>query len=546
MATITFYEKDLARETGIESLESAVDRLGMEIEGRENGEVTIGVTPNRPDLLDFTGLTRALKEMNVGGTENKKIYIAAEKPIIEINVGKSVAKIRPFIGGVVARGVNLKGNRLRYLIDFTNKIADTYGRKRRKIAIGLHDFSTIKGPLEYGAFTEGKMTALGDHGEKSYGEILEKTAKGQEYGRITGLGKGGAYPAIKDREKTIAVVPILNCAETEVREGTSNLLVEVTGSSRHAVLEIVDLLACSFIDSGAEVYPVKVNYEGASELVPKLEYREARIKLKDVNKTAGSNMTIGDVARFARMMGYSVLEERDTVVVKVPPYRTDFIDKQDIVEDVITAFGYENIPKKRTRDCAMGARDEQVEKANMLARFSVELGFTEAFNQYLTNTDTEFKKMRRDYDEGAIIRTEHPKTETLNILRLSILPLLMQNLGISTDKKLPQMLFEVGSVFAIENGKEVERMNLAMVSEHSRADFSEIKSVVVAFFEMMGSDIVITEDKGASFIDGRCAAIMVDGKKIGNFGEISPEVLVNFGLEEPVVACEISLEEYRW
>jgi len=50
---------------------------------------------------------------------------------------------------------------------------------------------------------------------------------------------------------------------------------------------------------------------------------------------------------------------------------------------------------------------------------------------------------------------------------------------------------------------------------------------------------VKAEDYGA-FLPGRCAALYVGGNKVGYFGEIAPEVLAAFGLEQPVCACEMS------
>jgi len=45
-----------------------------------------------------------------------------------------------------------------------------------------------------------------------------------------------------------------------------------------------------------------------------------------------------------------------------------------------------------------------------------------------------------------------------------------------------------------------------------------------------------------SFIPGRCAEIVVEGKTLGYFGELHPEVITAFELEYPVVALEINLE----
>ena len=44
------------------------------------------------------------------------------------------------------------------------------------------------------------------------------------------------------------------------------------------------------------------------------------------------------------------------------------------------------------------------------------------------------------------------------------------------------------------------------------------------------------------FISGRCAQIVVDGKVIGIFGEVHPQVLESWACSVPAVMCEIDLD----
>lgn len=107
---------------------------------------------------------------------------------------------------------------------------------------------------------------------------------------------------------------------------------------------------------------------------------------------------------------------------------------------------------------------------------------------------------------------------------------------------MPLRLFEVGSVFSVKNGKAIEGKNMAFVSEHSKANFSEIKAVTESLLKHMNVDSYTLESThDSAFIEGRCAAIKVKGRIIGNFGELHPKVLENFGLEEPTVAAELEL-----
>jgi phenylalanyl-tRNA synthetase beta chain len=129
------------------------------------------------------------------------------------------------------------------------------------------------------------------------------------------------------------------------------------------------------------------------------------------------------------------------------------------------------------------------------------------------------------------------------MLRTHILSELMENLSNSVHEKMPQEIFEIGSVFSLKEGKVVELTNLAIVSEHTKANFSEIKSVALEFLKFAGAkDYSLREFDHPAFIPGRAAEIIFDKRSIGYFGEINPKVLNNFKLEEPVVALEINLE----
>ena len=57
----------------------------------------------------------------------------------------------------------------------------------------------------------------------------------------------------------------------------------------------------------------------------------------------------------------------------------------------------------------------------------------------------------------------------------------------------------------------------------------------------LGSRIEFAAEKTPEFIDGRAGKILINGEPVGVFGEVSPEVLDNFGIGMPVVAFEMEL-----
>jgi phenylalanyl-tRNA synthetase beta chain len=107
---------------------------------------------------------------------------------------------------------------------------------------------------------------------------------------------------------------------------------------------------------------------------------------------------------------------------------------------------------------------------------------------------------------------------------------------------MPQRIYEYDMVFVVEKGVPKESYHLAAASADPKSNFNYIKSVVEGVAYLLGLDIEVTKKEHKSFIEGRCAGILLGKREIGFFGELHPEVLTNFGIEEPVTAMEIELQ----
>lgn len=520
-------------------LEATLPGMGIEIEGISEGEIKLGITPNRPDLLDFIGIIRALDHFTGKRQPKENFYRIDKEPVLTIDVDPSVKKVRPYIAGIVAENVDLSGNLLKYAINFTNKFADTYGRKRRKLGIGIHDLDKIKGNIIYSAAEEGKMTPLGSEKEMDFSEIMKTTEKGIEYGGMY-TSKRQKIPFIRDSEKVLVVVPILQCEQTKATEATKNIFVEVTGTSSVAVGNAANLMASALMYSGATVYPVTVNYGKNGTTAPELEETKMKLSLKKAEYTLGVGLGRHDVVALANKMGHVAAKVGNSVEFYVPPYRIDVLSERDLIEDVAIAFGYDKIQPLPILGVADGLAQETTEEENRIAIGMVGQGYTEAINSILTNETANFGNMQHEYKEGAYVQIADAKTELITMVRSDILPGLLQNLGISTTERMPQRLFEIGRVFALEGNNVKESVRLAFVSEHSKANFAEMRSAVEGILKLAGvEDYKIERHSDPSYIEGRCAKVTPKDAGIGVFGELHPKVLESFGLEEPVVAAEL-------
>lgn len=545
MAVVTFELKDLKR-LGLqkEELERVVDRLGMSLESLDEKAAYIDITPNRPDMLDIIGFARAARFLLGKSVPKEKFYSTAGEPVLDVTV-TGAAKVQPFIAVAVVKGADLSGNNLKNLVNFSEKFCDTYGRKRKKMSMGIYNYDTIKGPLVYDASRDGAFVPLGSSKKATFKEILETHPKGIEHSDI--LAKSRTYPYLRDSKEILALIPIVNSEGTKITQETKNILIDITASTRHAAESVLDLFTCSFIDAGAKAYPCRIAYRNATIQTPQLEYKTMRIRKSRAENTLGFWLQDNKVVNLVNKLGHVAAKYGNYTLVYVPPYRIDVMNQQDVIEDIAIAYGYDNIAPMPIMGSAIGTPDKCNEYINRVSRLMVGLGFSEAMNPYLTNEGLNFGKLGHETEERETIQVAYAKTESITMLRTTVLPSLLENLSNSVHERMPQRIFEIDKVFHLHKGKPAEQTNIAVVSEHSKADYSEAKSVALKIMQSAAiSDFRLEEHKDPAFIEGRAAGIMVNGQRIGHFGEISPKVLRNFRLEEPVAAIEIDIGEmYR-
>lgn len=547
MATMSFnYDSFKAKGITKQMIESTVPLLGMEIERSTQEEFTVDITPNRPDMLDFIGFSRALLLFNKKRKPAKEEYVIKTRPSAEVTVSNTTEQQRPYIGAFIARKVSLDQKRLRYLMDSSEKLCETLGRKRKRIAIGIHNLDAVVLPLTYEAVSDATFVPLNETKAARFSEILKKHQKGIEYANtIATTNQRTVFPCLKDKLGPIAMIPIINSERTKVSTSTKNLLVDITGTSVHALNQMARILACSFIDAGAEVYPCKIIYTKSNQqITPDLKSTRVGIDLIKVSKTIGVEIKPTRALELLNMLGYYATTANNAVDVWIPPYRTDVINWQDIAEDIAIAYGYNNIIPKGVPSASAGTPSKQSVQLNVISKIMLGLGYFEAMNTYLTNEEIAFERMLKKPDLKSVIKIAYSKTKTYTVLRTSILPQLIDNLAGSAHEKMPQKLFEVGSVFTLQRGNVIDEAHIAFVSEHSKANFTEAKSALESLLTILCIpkwSFQALEDP--LYINGRAASLIVNGKKAGEVGEISPEVLSRFKLEEPVCAAELSIPE---
>jgi len=542
MPVINFSFNDLQSLIGREvSFDIIVDRLPMmgadvHFANPNSDEMAFEFFPDRPDLYSVEGVARALRQF-LGFESGLRKYEVEESDVV-LKVDPAVSKVRPFIWSALVTGVEMNDYLIRSVMDLQEKLHLTIGRNRRKVAIGIHDFDTVKPPFLYTAAepTEVKFFPLQGTREMTMKEILEEHEKGRMFAFV--LEGKERYPIIFDSGGVVlSFPPIINGITTAITEDTKNIFVDCTGTDLNALKAAVNILVTSFAERGAKIKSVSIHRGEELFVAPDLKPWEIEVKIDDVRTLTGIKDEPGALCEYLGRMGYDAIPENDVLRVKVPAYRYDILHPADIIEDIAKAYGYERFGSRMPQYQTQGTPIREYDFWNVLRTAMIGLGYLEITTLTLTGREDQYKRMMRSVPED-IVEVKNPRSEERNILRTSLLPELMAILRKNKHRDLPQRIFEVGEV--VRNMRNVS--HIAGASIHTKASFTEMKSTVEALLRALAIRLKMAPHDDASFIRGRCAAVIIDGDAVGVFGEIRPEVITAFELGYPVVGFEIEVE----
>ncbi|MDI6819692.1 MAG: phenylalanine--tRNA ligase subunit beta [Candidatus Hodarchaeaceae archaeon] len=544
MPAITVSYRDLCGLLGkrikLEPLKRSLLMMGIEAEATGD-DLRLEVAHNRPDLLSAEGVARALKGFL--GIEVGLPFYGLRSSGIVMRVDPSTRAVRPYAVGGVVEGVRLTDAAVAQLMQVQDKLHETLGRNRRRVAIGIHDLDKVRPPFRYTAVAPDgiKFVPLDMSRELTPAQILQEHPKGIEYAHI--LREFDRYPLIVDSNgDVLSMPPIINGELTRVTEGTNRLFIDVTGTDELAVNQALTILMTGFAERGFKLRSIVVRYPNRRIRVPNLRATRTRLNVRGANETIGLDLKPREAAEIMKRMRFGIVGKKgDNLTLLVPPYRTDVMHEVDLIEDLAVGYGYDKLKPASPRVVTVGERHPLEALSDMVRRALTGLGFMEVMTFTLTNPRTNFELMRAG---GTAATIANPVSEEYTILRTWLLPSLMSVLKANRPHPLPQRVFEVGDLVLLDEDAETGARNVRRVAAAVIGDlgnFTYIKAVTEAVLRDLGIAHEIRPLDHPSFLEGRAAEVAADGRCLGMIGELHPEVILNFELGHPVAAFELDL-----
>tara|TARA_Y100000034_G_C6909945_1_gene423960 strand:- start:3023 stop:4672 length:1650 start_codon:yes stop_codon:yes gene_type:complete len=543
MPTITINRKEFDKLMGKafsdEKLSDRISMLGTDLEKLNKNEIVVEIFPNRPDLLSVQGFTRALKSF-MGITKGlSKFHVTKSND--KVIIDKSVNKIRPYTVCAVVKELKFDNQKIKDIIQIQEKLHTTYGRNRKKAAIGVYPLEKIKFPITYLAKSpkDIKFRPLEFPKEITGLQMLSQHPAGREYGHL--LEGKDMFPIFVDANNNVlSMPPIINSHLTgKISEKTKDVFVECSGFDLDTLELCLNMIVTALSDMGGKIYSTKLQYNNKTIITPNLEPKKWKINLDFINKWLGLELKDKDFKKYLEKMGFGYQNK----TVLVPAYRSDIMHEVDFAEDIAIAYGYENFNEEIPNVSTIGEEDSFEIFKRKISEVLVGLGLLELNSYNLTSKDIQNKFMNVKFD---LVEMESAVSTEFNVLRSWMIPGLLNVLKNNKHHEYPQRIFDVGIVFKKDKKSETgvkEMVRLAVGLCEDKADFTKIKQAFDYLMRMLDVKYEMKDTDHKSFISGRVARVSVKGKDVAYIGEMHPEVLTAFDLDTPVAAFELNLSD---
>src|SRR3989338_4622162 len=558
-----------------ETIARGLTMAGLEVKSSKpagpDAVFEIEITTNRPDWLSHIGVAREIHaamggKFSLPPAENK--IPRTKNDTLTVTIPEPDRKMCPYYSACLLEDVEWQ---------------DTPAFiKERLEACGIR---SINFPVDITNFV------LLEIGQPLHAFDFDKLSGGQIYARRAHSGEklvaidGKTYdlePAdliIADNEKPVAIGGVMGGQESEVNDRTRNILLEsaffepsvVRKSPRR--LKLVSESSYRFerrvdprtVDWGREraVYLfrkyAKVGRVSLVCSVGKLPINEPSVKFEYnlLKKAVGIDIPPNKVNGYFSRLGLKVLKKTKTgVTVKIPSFRSsDLTRPVDLVEEVARLYGYDRIPETLPKMFPMKpVVNPMLALEKRVRTLSNALGLFETVTFSLVDP---VPYERLGLNKSQWVQLINPQNKEWTLMRPTFLSSMIQvveknlNAGETSIR-----IFEIGNRYLLQNPVELpheERM-LAMAmsgeaSEHwlepkRKISFYDLKGAVEEILKQLAIRAVFKPiDRDSIFESGMGMNVEIEGQMTGYFGLLSKKVQALFGIEQPVLYAELSLEK---
>lgn len=535
-------------------------------------QIEIGLTPNRPDCLSVVGVAREVAALSGNDLKLPAPQIQETTDSIDNMVSVTIEDPEgcPRYAARMVKNVKI-GPSPDWLV-------------RRLEAVGMRSINNVVDVTNYVMMELGHPLHAFDFRQVRDGKIIVKrAAEGEKFKTLDDQEHTLTAEdlMICDGQRPVAMAGVMGGLDSEVQDDTATILLEAAyfkptmirrTSKRHGL----HTESSHRFERGADIDMIPVALERAASLIAELgdgdilngiidNYPQQLEPLALTLSTLKAQQLL-DVA-VARDGIKNMLtsigltsedgDSDDALTVLVPSFRPDIEREVDLIEEVARLYGYDKIPVTMPVGAVSAKRpplNQLLQKT--LRQTMVTAGFSEAMNYSFIAADS-FEKIRITEDDKRLttVKILNPLSADQAVMRTSLVPSLLETVAKNLNYRSSDLrLFELRPVFLPgENADDcIEKLSLTAVMSGRREpegwaqsseniDFYDLKGVVEEIIEKLSiNKISFSSDEGQPYLHpGKSCCLKSGAATLGFIGEVHPEVLARFDIDQPVYLFEL-------
>lgn len=547
----------------------------------------VNITPNRTDCLSHFGIARELS-------------CVLDKPLkkeFHSRKGKNNSHARKNNFSEFAIQVEDLHADLGYsgcVIKNTKVAESPQWLKTRLASVGVNSINNVVDVTNFIMWELGQPLHVFNLKKINKGLNIRAAKKGEELVTLDNKNikfKGGEL-VIANESVPVALAGVIGGLDSGVTLDTQDIFIEVayfnpsmirktakyfgiqTDSSDHFSKGTDSLILLKALNRACELIKELAQGEVQEEIFyhapPKIKLEKIEITKTFLEDKLGYIINMDDFDKWMKALGCELkVFSSETREVLPPSFRKDLNQPVDLVEEYARLNGYDKIPEiLPSFSSEPSQHNEQYLKNKTLVGLCKNAGLLQAVNYHFTNSifQKEFLGKEKDlkkystYMGNQPISVLNPLNSDLNVMRLSLLPGLFQNLiyNYNHNQKLGK-LFELGTVFNKKEQAYNEQFFLSFISwGNEEALWSKSKTPLV--FQLKGRIEAILKSLKLSFKwqvikdvnlcpdflhPKRSLALQIRGKLVGYLGEMHPLLLQKHKIRLNVAVAEFNTELFN-
>lgn len=553
----------------------------------EDQVLEIGLTPNRADAASHVGVARDLVavlncSMDLSSAKNEGSKNTNHASIVlpsvdQFNVDSSKLEIKVVVEDSAAcprySGLTISG--------ITVTESPEWLKNRLK-AIGVRSINNIVDITNYVLHELGQpMHAFDADKIKGNTVVVKKMADRTKFKTLDGVERelSSEDLMICDADGGMCIAGVFGGIESGVTSATKNIFLESAyfnstsirkTSKRHSLKTDATFRFERGTDPNMTVYALKraallikeiSGGEISSNIVDiypkKIENFKVPFSFSKCDRLIGKHIDLEIIKNILKSLNIEIEHEgHDALLLSVPPFKVDVQREQDVIEEVLRIYGYNNIeiPETLNSSIQFAEKPDKEKVQNVVSELLSNTGFSEMM--CLSLTKGEYASKLKSLSTDRSVAMMNPLSTDLNVLRQTLLFSGLETIGYNQNRKNSDLkLYEFGKTYmAVKGGettKYIETKHLSLFitgrkdeeSWNSKKDvvnFYTLKGAVTAILERLGiKDIKLAELNNDTFSNG--LTFNWNKKTLVEFGSVAKSVLKMMDIKQ-----EVFYADFNW